>query len=203
MSSTRRAALVRAFAGGNGRKNDDTDAHSIAVVGLHGRIWRRCTPTIDAPCCGVLSNRRRELGRATHPVWESSASLLGGGWWPEERHEALTGQEGSSVVGVGGLPRRDRPAASTPSQPELPSLSSPRWTREKVAAIETPMDPGHWCGSTPTGLPKIYGVGPVIHRAGRSVKSVTSPASPTATISPATTAPPPTTRAAPAAPRIA
>ena len=33
--STRRAALVRVFAGGNGRKNDDTDAHSIALVGLH------------------------------------------------------------------------------------------------------------------------------------------------------------------------
>ena len=32
--STRRAALVRVFAGGNGRKNDDTDAHSIALVGL-------------------------------------------------------------------------------------------------------------------------------------------------------------------------
>jgi hypothetical protein len=33
--STRRAALVRVFAGGNGRKNDDVDAHSIALVGLH------------------------------------------------------------------------------------------------------------------------------------------------------------------------
>lgn len=31
--STRRAALVRVFAGGNGRKTDDTDAHSIAPGG--------------------------------------------------------------------------------------------------------------------------------------------------------------------------
>ena len=34
--STRRAALVRVFAGGNGRKTDDTDAHSIALAALHG-----------------------------------------------------------------------------------------------------------------------------------------------------------------------
>ncbi len=36
--STRRAALVRVYAGGNGRKNDDTDAHSIALVALHARV---------------------------------------------------------------------------------------------------------------------------------------------------------------------
>ena len=33
--STRRAALVRVYAGGNGRKNDDTDAYSLAMVALH------------------------------------------------------------------------------------------------------------------------------------------------------------------------
>jgi transposase len=33
--STRRAALVRVFAGGNGRKHDDVDAHAVALVGLH------------------------------------------------------------------------------------------------------------------------------------------------------------------------
>jgi len=32
--STRRAALARVHAGGNGRKTDDTDAESIAMVGL-------------------------------------------------------------------------------------------------------------------------------------------------------------------------
>jgi transposase len=32
--ATRRSALVRVYAGGNGRKNDDTDALAIALVGL-------------------------------------------------------------------------------------------------------------------------------------------------------------------------
>jgi transposase len=59
--STRRAALVRVYAGGNGRKNDDTDAHSVAMVAVH---------TPDLPVVGVdsrhaamrlLSHRRSEL----------------------------------------------------------------------------------------------------------------------------------------------
>ena len=42
--STRRAALVRVFAGGNGRKTDDTDAHSIALVGLNSTDLPRVRP---------------------------------------------------------------------------------------------------------------------------------------------------------------
>ena len=49
--STRRAALVRVFAGGNGRKNDDVDAHSIALVGLHTRTCPRFVRMTAARRC--------------------------------------------------------------------------------------------------------------------------------------------------------
>ena len=59
--STRRAALVRVFAGGNGRKNDDTDAHSIAMVALHTPDL----PEVEADgrhvALRILSHRRKEL----------------------------------------------------------------------------------------------------------------------------------------------
>ena len=58
--STRRAALVRVFAEGNGRKNDDVDAHSIAVVALHTPDLPVVRPTTGpslSGCCrsGVRS----------------------------------------------------------------------------------------------------------------------------------------------------
>lgn len=59
--STRRAALVRVFAGGNGRKNDDTDAHSIAMVALHTPDL----PEVEADgrhvALRLVSHRRKEL----------------------------------------------------------------------------------------------------------------------------------------------
>ncbi len=42
--STRRAALVRVYAGGNGRKTDDTDAESIALSGYGPTGCRKSGP---------------------------------------------------------------------------------------------------------------------------------------------------------------
>ncbi len=59
--STRRAALVRVFAGGNGRKNDDIDAHSVAVVGLHSRDLPEVRRDDHSAALRLLANRRKEL----------------------------------------------------------------------------------------------------------------------------------------------
>ena len=59
--STRRAALVRVFAGGNGRKTDDTDAHSIARVGVNSTDLPEVRPDEMTVTLRLLSNRRNEL----------------------------------------------------------------------------------------------------------------------------------------------
>ncbi|MBV8162415.1 MAG: transposase, partial [Acidimicrobiia bacterium] len=59
--STRRAALVRVFAGGNGRKTDETDAESIALVGLRTPDLVEVRPDDRTVSLRLLSNRRCEL----------------------------------------------------------------------------------------------------------------------------------------------
>jgi transposase len=59
--STRRAALVRVYAGGNGRKNDDTDAHSIAMVALHTPDLPEVRADGRAVALRLVSHRRKEL----------------------------------------------------------------------------------------------------------------------------------------------
>ena len=76
--STRRAALVRVFAGGNGRKNDDTDAHSIALVGLHTPDLPEVHADDRRTALRLLSNRRRELvGQRTQCVNRLHRDLVG------------------------------------------------------------------------------------------------------------------------------
>ncbi len=58
---TRRTALVRVFAGGNGRKSDDTDALSIALVGLHAPRLAEVVPDERAATLRLLAHRRAEL----------------------------------------------------------------------------------------------------------------------------------------------
>ena len=59
--STRRAALVRVYGGGNGRKNDDTDAQSIALAALHSPDLPEVRPDELVETLRLLSNRRDEL----------------------------------------------------------------------------------------------------------------------------------------------
>jgi hypothetical protein len=59
--STRRAALVRVYAGGTGRKNDDTDAYSIAMVALHTPDLPEVTADSRAQALRLVSQRRKEL----------------------------------------------------------------------------------------------------------------------------------------------
>jgi len=59
--STRRAALARVHAGGNGRKTDDTDAESIALVGLRSPGLAQVRPDELTVELKLLANRRDEL----------------------------------------------------------------------------------------------------------------------------------------------
>ncbi len=59
--STRKSSLVRAFATNSGRKTDDTDAYSIALVGLHTPDLPVVTRDEQTEMLRILSGRRREL----------------------------------------------------------------------------------------------------------------------------------------------
>ena len=59
--STRRASLVRVFAGGNGRKNDDVDAEAVALVGLRTPDLAEVGRDDRTVALRLLSNRRVEL----------------------------------------------------------------------------------------------------------------------------------------------
>ncbi|HUR17653.1 MAG TPA: transposase [Acidimicrobiales bacterium] len=75
--STRRAALVRVYAGGNGRKNDDTDAHSIALVALHAPDLAEVRPDDRTVAMRLLANRRHELvGLRTQAVCRIHRDLV-------------------------------------------------------------------------------------------------------------------------------
>jgi transposase len=75
--STRRAALVRVYGGGNGRKNDDTDAKSIALAALHSPDLPEVRPDEVVETLRLLSNRRDELvGLRTQAVCRIHRDLL-------------------------------------------------------------------------------------------------------------------------------
>ena len=59
--STRRAALVRVYAGGNGRKNDDTDAEAIAMVAVHTPDLPEVRADDRSVALRLVSHRRKEL----------------------------------------------------------------------------------------------------------------------------------------------
>jgi hypothetical protein len=69
------AARVRAFGGGNVRKNDSADAHAVALAGLRARDLKVVTPDDVTTVLRLLTDRRQlalhvrrrslELRRAT------------------------------------------------------------------------------------------------------------------------------------------
>ncbi|MFI5776016.1 transposase [Nocardia sp. NPDC051570] len=58
------SAQVRVFATGNGRKTDQVDAHSVALVALRAPNLCRVHADPDLVALGLLVDRRDELGRA-------------------------------------------------------------------------------------------------------------------------------------------
>jgi transposase len=93
--STRRSALVRVYAGGNGRKTDDTDAHSIALVGLQTPDLPVVRPDDRTVTLRLLSNRRHELvaerTRTVCRLHRDLVNLLPGGQNPSGRPASCFG----------------------------------------------------------------------------------------------------------------
>lgn len=153
--STRRAALVRVYAGGNGRKNDDTDAHSIAMVGLRTPDLPEVRPDDRTVTLRLLSNRRVELvglrTQAACRIHRDLAVLLPGG-----APKSITAKKAKALVAtvrprdeVGRLRRQlivDQIADMVAIDKRLAEVN-----RQLRAAV----------ASTLTGLTRIHGVGPV------------------------------------------
>lgn len=153
--STRRAALVRVFAGGNGRKSDDTDAHSIALVGLNGTDLPRVRPDEVTVTLRLLSSRRSELvalrTQAVCRIHRDLVILLPGG-----APRSLTAAKAKEILGrirprdeVGRLRRKllaDQIA-------DLVSID--RRLKEVNAELKKAV------AAAPTTLPSLFGVGPV------------------------------------------
>lgn len=153
--STRRSALVRVYAGGNGRKTDDTDAHSIAMVGLQTPDLPLVRPDDRTVTLRLLSNRRHELvaerTRTVCRLHRDLVNLIPGGA-PRD----LTAKKAKEALSrirprdeVGRLRRRlaaDQLGELVAVDKRLVEVE--RQIKEVVAA-------------TPTGLVRIFGVGPI------------------------------------------
>jgi transposase len=108
--STRRAALVRVFAGGNGRKNDDVDAHCVALVGLHTRDLAEVRKHDRSASLRLLANRPKELVDLRTPcvnrLHRDLVGLISGG-----APRVLTAVKAKAMFASYPPPRRDGPAA--------------------------------------------------------------------------------------------
>jgi transposase len=136
--------------------NNDTDAHSIALVGLHTPDLPEVHADDRRTALRLLSNRRRELvGQRTQCVNRLHRDLVGlvAGGAPR----ALTAKKARALL-ASMRPRdeigRLRRQLAAELLAELVTLD------KKVSAIEAEVRA--LVRSTPTGLTKIYGVGPVI-----------------------------------------
>ena len=154
--STRRVALVRVFAGGNGRKNDDLDAHSIALVGLHTPDLPEVREDNRSAALRLMANRRKELvdlrTQCVNRLHRDLVGLIPGG-----APRALTAAKAKALLAsvrprdeVGRLRRR----LAADQLADLVGLDN------KLAAVEAEIRA--LVKRTPTGLPSIYGIGPVI-----------------------------------------
>jgi transposase len=153
--STRRSALVRVYAGGNGRKTDDTDAHSIAMVGLQTPDLPVVRPDDRTVTLRLLANRRQELvGLRTQAVCRLHRDLVN--LLPGGAPRALTARKAKELLAtirprdeVGRLRRQlaaDQLAGLVAIDRRLAELE-----RQLKAAVS----------ATPTGLVRIFGVGPI------------------------------------------
>ena len=154
--STRRAALVRVFAEGNGRKNDDVDAHSIAVVALHTPDLPVVHPDDRAVALRLLSQRRQELvdlrTQCVCRLHRDLVALLAGG--APKRLSAKAAKRLLATIKprdeVGRLRRR----LAAEKLAELVALDT------KIAAADAEI--ADLVRRTETTLPELFGVGPVV-----------------------------------------
>ncbi len=153
--STRRAALVRVYAGGNGRKTDDTDAHSIAMVGLQTPGLPVVRPDDRTVTLRLLANRRHELvGLRTQAVCRlhrDLATLIPGG-----APRALTAKKAKELLAT--IRPRDE-VGRLRRQLAVDQLAGLVALDRRLAELERQIN--MVVAATPTGLVRIFGVGPV------------------------------------------
>jgi len=153
--STRRSALVGVYAGGNGRKTDDTDAYSIAMVGLQTPDLPVVRPDDRTVTLRLLANRRHELvGLRTQAVCRLHRDLVN--LLPGGAPRALTAKKAKELLAtirprdeVGRLRRQlaaDQLVGLVAIDRRLAELE--RQIKAVVAA-------------TPTALVCIFGIGPI------------------------------------------
>jgi transposase len=153
--STRRAALIRVFGGGNGRKTDDVDAHSIALAALHGTDLTEVRPDAMTVTLRLLSNRRSELvGVRTQAVCRIHRDLVA--LIPGGSSKRLTAKQARAIVArirprddIGRLRRK----LLVDQIKDLESID----LRLKAINVEIKTA----VAAAPTKLTKLYGLGPV------------------------------------------
>jgi len=153
--STRRAALVRVFGGGNGRKTDDIDAESIAMVGLRSTDLPEVRADEMTVTLRLLSNRRNELvGLRTQAVCRIHRDLVV--LIPGGASRSLTAKKAKEIIGrvrprdeVGRLRRR----LIVEQIGELEAID------KRIAAVNKDIKVA--VAAAPTRLTKLFGVGPV------------------------------------------
>jgi transposase len=154
--STRRAALVRVFAEGNGRKNDDVDAYSIALVALHTPDLPQVQRDDRTVALRLLSQRRQELvdlrTQCVCRLHRDLVALLPGG-----APRRLSARRAKALLGtirprdeVGRLRRR----LAGEKLAELVAINA------KIAAADAEII--ELVRRTDTTVPDLYGVGPVV-----------------------------------------
>ena len=153
--STRRAALVRVYAGGNGRKNDDTDAHSIALAGLNSTDLPEVRPDEVTTTLRLLSNRRAELvglrTQAVNRIHRDLVNLVPGG-----ASRSLTASKAKEIL-ARVRPRDDvgRLRRKLVSEQIADLVAIDRRLADVNRQIESAV------ASAPTTLTHLFGVGPV------------------------------------------
>jgi transposase len=153
--STRRAALVRVFNGGNGRKTDDTDAESIALVGLRSPDLPEVRRDELTETLRLLSNRRAELvaqrTQAACRIHRDLVGLLPGG--VSKRLTAAYTKEVLARVRPRDELGKLRRQLLADQVAELVAAD------KKIAAVNAQIKQA--VAAAPTRLTRLFGLGPV------------------------------------------
>lgn len=153
--STRRAALVRVYLEGNGRKNDDTDAYSIAMVALHTPDLPEVTVDRRAQALRLVSQRRKELvGLRTQCVCRIHRDLVA--LLPGGAPRKLTVTRAKELLAT--VRPRDE-VGKLRRQLIADQIRDLEYWDRKIAAIDVQLV--ELVDDTPTSLRDLYGVGPV------------------------------------------
>ena len=150
------SARARVFSTGQGRKTDATDAHAIAVVAVRTPGLRQVAVDEELVALRLLADRRDELGRRPHPHGQPAAPAAARAR-PRWRTTVPVRHAGQGATGDRAAPgcRRAAPDGSWPPSCWPTSLC---WTARLKDSDKRLTEA---VAATGTGLPGLYGIGPV------------------------------------------